>query len=335
MHKSIKRLLVALLLLIISIASGVWIFVHIEGYTYQDAFYMAVITFSTVGFTEVHPLSEAGRLVTGIYIIVNFGIFAYIVSVFTSYFFEGELNNAFKRFIIGREVKKLNDHVIVCGFGRNGAKACEELYAKKISFVVVERQPDTIQQYQWIQGHQVIYGDATQDEVLEQAGIERANTLITTLPNDAENVFIALTAKEFNPKLKIIARASEEKSEKKLYWAGASHVIMPDALGGLHMAQLVTKPYVIEFLEMLNGINEEGLILEDFDINDLKKEFHGKSIREMDVRNKSGVTVIAFKLKQGSFDFNPSVDKVIGANEVIIVLGYKKDIDNFEKVFCV
>ncbi len=334
MHKSIERLLIALGLLTFSIILGIIGFMMIEHYNLLDAFYMTVITFSTVGFTEVHPLSTEGRLFTGAYIIMNFGIFAYIVSVITSYFFEGELQKIFKNYMTNREVKKMKDHVIVCGFGRNGMKACEELYSESLDFVVIEKELDEIAKLPVADKYQFIQGDATLDETLKEAGIERASNLILTLPKDTDNVFIALTAKDINPTVNIISRASEGNSEKKLHRAGASSVIMPDALGGLHMAQLVTKPYVIEFLEMLNGIGDSELTLEEFGLNDFMESFQGKTLKDMHIRNKTGVTIIAFKDGNQGFHFNPSPNKVVDDDDVLIALGTRESLLHFRQIYC-
>ena len=150
---------------------------------------MAVITFSTVGFNEVYPLSENGRLFTSIYIIFNLMIFAYVVSVFSTYLFEGELNRLYRKYVFGKEVKKMKDHIIVCGFGRNGNRACEELRSQKVDFVVVDRDEQLIDLIQNQKKYKFILGDPTHEEVLEEAGIKKAKALITTLPSDAENVF--------------------------------------------------------------------------------------------------------------------------------------------------
>ena len=150
------------------------------------------------------------------YIIFNLGIFAYVVSVMTTYIFEGKLNSVFQNFISTKEVKKMKEHIIVCGYGRNGKKACEELYKNKQKFILLEYNEELLLGQEEVQKYQVVIGDATLDETLIEAGVERASALITTLPNDAQNVFITLTAKELNPNLTIIARASQEKSEKKI-----------------------------------------------------------------------------------------------------------------------
>lgn len=330
-----NRLIVLLIILLGSLILGMMGYITLEGYSPIEAFYMSVITISTVGFSEVRPLSDPGRIFTGIYIIVNLGIFAYVVSVLTAYLFEGELNKIYRNYLSRRELKRMKDHIIVCGFGRNGIKACEELYASNKPFVVIERDQEMLEHYSQSQNYSVIVGDAIYDEVLTRAGIHKASSIITTLPSDADNVYITLTAREANRNIFIVARASEENSERKLYRAGANKVVMPDALGGLHMAQLVTKPYVIEFLNLLNGVGtgKTKLELEEFSYEELRNDFKDKSIRDLDVRNRTGATIIGFKDDEEGFLFNPAPSTHIGARDILIVLGSLESIQEFRKAF--
>ncbi|MCA6078489.1 potassium channel family protein [Fulvivirga sedimenti] len=333
MPRSIERIFIATFLFFLSIIGGTIGYVVIEGYGIVDAAYMAVITFSTVGFTEVNPLSDIGKIFTTGYIVVNLAIFAYSVSVVSSFLFEGELQKIFKNLKSSREVKKLNQHVIVCGFGKNGAQACEELYAENRPFVVVERDPEVIKSFSNERNYMFINGNATMDEVLEEAGIVRASTVITALPNDADNVFITLTARGMNQGIRVIAKASEANSETKLYRAGAEHVVMPDRLGGIHMANLVTKPVVIEFLELLNGVGEEKLMLEEVPYSRMKDEFHDLSLKDLNIRQRTGVTVIAFKDDVQGFIFNPHSDKIVSEGDTMIILGRYDQIHNFLDIY--
>lgn len=305
----------------------------IEGYSLRDALYMSVITFSTVGFNEVNPLSENGKLFTTIFITVNLVIFAYTVSAISSFFFEGELKKVFQNIITNREVKKLKNHVIVCGFGKNGAQACEELEKSDTDFVVIERDLQTIEDFSPEKKYKFINGNATLDEVLLEAGVEKAAVVITALPSDADNVFITLTARGLKPDINVIAKATEVNSERKLLRAGASHVVMPDKLGGIHMANLITKPYVIEFLELLNGVGESKIELEEIDYDNLKTEYCNQSLKSLDIRNKTGATVIAIKDDKEGFIFNPHSEKEICEGDVLIVLGKQSDLKQFRKTF--
>lgn len=320
-------------LLFVSTSVGVIGYMYLEGYTLLEALYQTVITISTVGFKEVKPLTETGMAFTTFYIIFNLAIFAFVISTLTSYLFEGELNKIFNLYLTSRELMRLKDHVIVCGFGRNGRKAVEELITAKMDFIVIDSQDLSLQlspdDRKMIKA---ISGDATQDEVLINAGVDRASTIITTLPSDADNVFISMAAKEINPSIVVIARASDEKSVSKLYRSGAAHVVMPDNLGGLHMARLITKPYVIEFLDLLNGLDTE-FALEEFNYEQFKNEYRDAKIKDIGVREKSGATIIAYKEKGHKFIFNPDADVIISPNDVFIMLGNRDNIKRFKAEF--
>ena len=325
MTKSALRLVLALAFSISSILIGIAGFMFLEGFNLRDAFYMTVITISTVGFNEVQPLSETGRIFTSFFIILNFGIFAYVISVITTYLFEGELRKVYRNIMIGREVKRMKNHTIICGFGRNGLKAAEELYNSNEDFIIVERDVDIINAHRESTRYQFIAGDSTLDETLEDAGIGRAKAIITSLPNDSDNVFISLTAKEMNPEIFVIARASEEQSEQKLYRVGADRVVLPDALGGLQMAQLLTKPYVIEFLDLINGIGmaSEDTVLEELEFADLKDEYRNKTIKDLDIHNETGASILAFKDHEKGFQFSPDPSTVVTDGDILLVLGSK------------
>jgi voltage-gated potassium channel len=181
---------------------------------------------------------------------------------------------------------------------------------------------------------QVISDDASKEEVLVEAGILNANSLIITLPNDAQNMLICITAKDLNPSINIVARASENSAEKKLYRAGATKVVKPFAIGGIHMAHLITQPFVIEFLEILTGINEQDLKLEEFAFQELKEEYKNKTIKELDIRNQTGATVIGLKDPEKGFIFDPKNDTLVTNGDVLIVLGSMESIEKFN-MYCV
>ena len=322
MKEQLRSFIVAIGLMFISLTVGVGGFMIIEGYDLLNAFYMAVITISTVGFTEVYELSPSGRLFTSIYIIFNLGILAFVVSVLTSYLFEGKLRSVFSNYMNERELNKLHDHVIVCGYGRNGSQACAELIQEGRSFVIIDKDPEIFQNDNSELKSKVLIGDATEDETLKLGGIERAKEIIITTPSDASNVFITLTARELKPDIMIIARASDKNTEPKLYRAGADRVIMPDHLGGMFMAQMITKPAVIEFLDLLTGRgrSRQKYILEPISYQDLKPEFRDKTLRELNLRRLTGATVIAVKDNIEGLIPNPSGDTFIGVDDTMIIL---------------
>ena len=328
-----NRLSFGLLLLLFSLVIGLGGFTLLEGYTFIEAFYMTVITLSTVGFTEVKPLTDIGRVFTSFYIIFNLGIFAYAISILTTYLVEGELRNSFKRYLTRKRLEQLSNHVIVCGFGRNGRRTCEELQHGQQTFVVIEQEASLIHDFPQYRDFEYIIGDATVDDVLLTAGIERASAVITTLPKDTDNVFITLTARELNPRVRIISRASEESSEKKLLRAGASQVVMPDAIGGVHMARLITKPEVIEFLNILTGASNENLKLEDVRFDELKEEYRYKTLRELNIRQHTGATVIGFRHPATGFTFNPHGDLKFVEGDTMIIIGTGRSIEAFKAYY--
>ena len=325
--------MVAILLMLFSIVVGTLGFHVIEGYTLTDSIFMAIITISTVGYTTIGPLGIVGKIFASLYIIMNLVIFAYVISVITRYLFEGGLRNIFRKFIIDREVNKMKDHVIVCGYGRNGSKACEELRISGREFVVIENDEDIINSIPDDGSIHLVVGDATDDDVLRLAKIDTAEFIIITLPRDSDNVFITLTARELNPDIHVIARASDPNSEKKLRRAGAHNVILPDVLGGLHMSQLITKPYVIEFLDILNGVSSEELHLEEITFDDIRTDFQNHTIGVLDVRAKSGVTIIGVRRGEGGFSFNPGPDTIINQGSILIILGNKTQIEKFSDLY--
>ncbi|SMG43939.1 voltage-gated potassium channel [Marivirga sericea] len=333
MQSALKRLSSAFMMITASILLGSFGYMLIEGYGFRDGVYMSVITFSTVGFKEVQPLSDDGKLFTVFYIIVNLGLFAYTASVISSFLFEGRFKEIYKTYTDRKALKKLKNHIIICGFGKNGEIAGNGLNSSNKDIVFIEKDADVINNYNNERGYQLLHGDSVLESVLIEAGVERASTIITTLPSDADNVFITLTAKELNPQIQIIAKATERNTEKKLRRAGADHVVMPDRVGGSYMASLVTKPSVVEFLEILNGDQDSEYSLEEINHNLLKDRFKNLSLGEMDVKNKTGATVLAFKDKKEGFVFNPNSDVICDEGDVLILLGDKKSIQAFKDEF--
>lgn len=330
----LRRLIVAFMLIFVSLSIGVVGFMIIEEYNVLDAFYMTIVTVSTVGYREVKPLTENGKLFTSIYIIANLIFFAFLVSTVTKYIFEGELNKIYSNIMKGREVRKLSGHIILCGFGRNGRRAALELKNSKKRFLIIEKDDYQAERFADIaKDYNFLFGDATQDEVLIKAGIRKATNIITTLPSDSENVFITLTARTMNPDIDIISRASDEKVEKKLMRAGANHVVMPDALGGFHMAHIVTKPFIVEFVEMLSGFGNSEYLLEEISYQQVKSEFRDKTIAQLDIRKTTGATVFGFKDAQKGIIFNPDPSTLFKNDDIMILLGKEDALREFKKKF--
>jgi len=343
---NINRLILAIVLTVLSLVIGMTGFTVIEHYGPIDAFYMTVTTIATVGFGEVQPFSQAGRLFVSFYILYNLVVVAYLVSVFSAFIFDGELRKIYRMIKTDQEIKRFSGHIIVCGYGRNGRRACQELRANGARVVVIEADQElmrritegnTGEDYEGddLPGGKIftVFGDATSDNILKQAGVERASALITSLPKDADNVFVALSARALNPRLKIIARASLKTSESKLLSAGADSVVMPDEIGGSHMAKLVVRPEVIRFLDLISGLSADKLRLEEMSFQQLRRDLHGRSIRELDVRSITGATIIGLRQASGSLLVSPPVDYVPLDGDVLLVLGSEEQIETFEVRF--
>ncbi len=321
------------MLLLFCLLIGTLGFYLIEDFEFLNAFYMAVITLSTVGFTEVHDLSNKGRLFTAFYILVNLGILAYAVALLTGFILEGKLKSLYKNYMTDLKINKLKNHVIVCGYGRNGKEACNELRLSNRQFVMIEKDQEILKELKSNSESPILIGDATSDHTLKTAGIDRASVIIITTPSDADNVFITLTAREMKPNIKIIARASKKESESKLYRAGADNVILPQHLGGMFMAQLVTKPVVIEFLNLMTGLSGQHYYLEQLRYEDLKPIYQNKTLKELKIQKKTGGTVIGVKDDIKGLIPSPNAETLIGPDDTIVVLGREDQIKLLKRNF--
>ena len=325
-----KKLYIAIGIMFVVMILGAAGYFILEDYTLLDAIYMTVITVATVGYREVKELDASGKIFTSVLIVFSMVTFAYAMSVITRYVIEGEFQTYFKHYKVNKEIQKLKNHVIVCGYGRNGKQACEQLRSGNEVFVAIESNPAMIDSMRADGNILFIEGDATQDEVLIEAGLERAKALITALPSDASNVFVVLTARDKNPALKIISRASDDASEHKLKRAGANNVIMPDKIGGTHMAALVTKPDVLEFVDHITG--RINIRLEEVLYSSLPEKMKNKSIRELEIRNKTGANIIGFKTADGEYVINPPPETIMMPDAKLFVLGTSEQVLRFKEI---
>lgn len=303
-------------------------FMLIERYTFLEALYMTIITVSTIGYSEVHHLSNAGRVFNIFLIGSSLTTTAFGITMLTRYVVDGEINLYFKNRRMMTAINNLDNHVILCGYGRNGKQAADTLFQHKVQFVVIEINADRIEQ-DHLNGRKLLYlkGDATEDETLIRAGIRKARALITALPEDADNVFIVLSARAVNKDIRIISRASHAGSVPKLKKAGADNVILPDKIGGTHMATLVTKPDVIEFIDYLSGEEGESIHLEAVAYEILPVELKDKSLKEIMAWRKTGVNCLGIKNSEGKFVINPPETIAITAGMKVIILGTKEQIE--------
>ena len=327
-----SKLYIALLLFVGVICIGVFGYMYFSDDTFINALYMTVITITTVGFGEVHPLSQEERVFTIFLILMSVLSLGYAASVITQYIASGEFLINLKSKKVQKSIEKLNGHTIVYGYGRNGKQAAIKLERYNKSFVIIENNDGIIEQ---IEEQNLLYikGDATMDDVLEKAAIDRASSLITSLPSDADNLYVVLSARQLNKQMTIVSRASNDSSDSKLRIAGANNVIMPDKLGGQHMASLLVTPDIVEFVDKLAANSENVTHLEEITVNKLPKEFLLKSIRDLDLRKKTGCSIIGFKTANNEYVINPDAETKLIANSKLIVLGSSEQIQNLNKLF--
>ena len=321
-----------LFLVISIIAIGTIGYMLLSHYSFVDALYMTVITVTTVGFGELRPFSPEEKIFTIFLILTSITVFGYAVSAFSEYLVSGRLFEHFKHRKVEKQIANLKGHTIVCGYGRNGKQAILKLKNYNVDFVVVEKNKE-MSQFLDSEGVLNINGDATLDETLQKAGIEKASNLITALPSDANNLFVVLTVSQLNKNCKVISRASNESSYSKLKIAGASNVIMPDKLGGDHMASLVTTPDVIEFVDRLTIEGETTANLEEVDVNDLPEKYINKTLLDLDLRRQTGCTVIGFRNPDKDYIINPEADCKLIKGSHLIVLGRPEQIIKLRELF--
>lgn len=329
--KYFSKLYVALGLILAIIFGGTIGYMFFESWTFFESFYMTIITVSTVGFHEVHSLSFAGKMFTAFLIITSFGTFAYAITAVTKYIIGGEYVKYYKELKMMKNLEKLDNHTIVCGYGRVGKQAAHDLRFYKKKYVIVESSIAIIEDDD--NTDMFVKGDATDDFTLVKAGIKNAVALITALPKDADNLFVVLSARELNPKLKIISRASSYSSMRKLRIAGADNVIMPDTVGGAHMASLVVNPDVMEFLDLIKVSGKAAVNLEEIDFQELPEDLQNCTIKTLRERAMTGCNVIGFKSKDGDYMINPPDDIEIVPGSKLFVLGNPEQIKELNQIF--
>jgi len=330
-NKAAWKLLQPIFILHAIIIIGIVGYMWIEKFNFIEAIYMTTISVTTAGFTEVRPLTDNGRIFTIFLLIFSWGSFAFALTRITQYIISGEINQYFKTRRIMKAIEGLQHHIIICGYGRNGQQAARTLGFHGEKFVVVENNPSIIERIAIEEPDLLLLqGDGTDDDLLRRAGISKAKALITTLPVDAHNVFIVLSARSLNPAIQIISRASDSNTHPKLIKAGANSVIMPDKIGGTHMATLVSKPDVIEFIDYLSGEGGESIHIESVNYDQLPVEIRGKSLHEIMNWKKTGVNCIGLKDVDGNFLINPPQDVVVGKGMKVIVLGTKHQIEHMK-----
>ncbi len=315
--------------IILVISFGTAGYALLEGWGLFDSLYMTIITLTTVGYEEVHRLSATGRVFTIILILTGVGAMFYALGVGARVLIEGEIRDILGRRKLNKKIKSLKNHYIICGYGRMGKIVCKEMIQNRAGFIVVEKDPDVLATME--KDMLSLQGDSTQDSVLKDAGIERALGLISVLSTDADNLYVVLSARGLNPKLRIVARASEEDAGQKLLRAGADKVISPYHLGGLRIAHTVLKPAVVDFIEFATRSGNLELQMEEIRV---KGDSHivNRSLDECGIRKELGIIIVAIKRETGEMEFNPTSATVIKHGDTLVAMGETKQLEALEKL---
>ena len=327
-----SKIYTAIMMLVFLLCIGVFGYRFISGFDWLDALYMTVITITTVGFAEVNPLDMQSKIFTIFLILASVVIVGYAISIITEYILSRNNYEDIKQRKMQKKIEAMSNHIIICGYGRNGKQAAKKLLDYGKPYVVIERNKDIIEKFQE-DDIPFIFGNANEDEILFEAGIERASTLISALPSDADNLFVVLSARQINKEMCIISRASQETSYNKLKLAGANNVILPDRIGGDHMASLVVVPDLVEFIDNLGIIGEHNINIEEVKVEQLYNAKEEKTIRDLDLRRKTGCTVIGFKNSNGEYVINPEADTKLVPGSKIIVLGRPEQIQKLNSQY--
>jgi voltage-gated potassium channel len=317
----VRHLKISICVLGLLVSFGTLGYIGIEGWDFLDSLYMTVLTLSTVGFREVHRLNDVGKIFTMVLIFFGVSVLGYIVGSVAQIMFEGQFHRVLGRKKVEKAIAALENHYIICGFGRIGALICKEFAAKPLPFVVVEKDAALVERME-SDGHGYLFlrGDATVDDTLLKAGIKKAKGLISVVTSDTENVYITLTARGLNPDLYILARSGEEGSEIKLKRAGANKVVSPYMIGGSRMAQAILRPTVVDFIEIATGLEHMELQMEEILIPG-DSGFIGQTLASSGFRKETGVIIVGIKKQSGKMGFNPESHTTIEAQDTLIVLG--------------
>jgi len=324
-RKIYRHLLITSVLYLSLLTLGSSGYLLIEGWPWTDSLYMTVITVSTVGFGEIRPLSPVGRVFTGFMIVMGVTITAYTLSTVVDFIVAGEFRNLLWRRRMQNRIGKLTGHFIVCAYGRVGEHVVNELLVNKVRLVVVETREGLAPDMENLDVI-LIEGNATDDGVLIEAGIEQASGICCCLPNDSDNVYVALTARSLNPNLTIISRANSHESERKLQIAGVDHVINPYVTSGRRMARQLIHPNILEFMDVVMHRGEVDILIEDIGLSE-RSRLRDQTIEDTEIRKRIGANILAVRRPDGEIFVNPSVEFALRSGDTLIALGTPDQLD--------
>lgn len=330
----VLRFSIAFILLTILVVSGVLGYMIIEDWTIGESLYMTIITITTVGFAEVHPLSDTGRHFTVIFLIFSVAILGYSVTTLITYIFEGQIVTIFKERRMNRRIKRLRDHYIICGCGTVGREVALDFKNANVKFVIVELNPENTD---LAKDETILFmkGDAEDDEVLREASIDRAKGLIAALHDDEENVFVVLTARQLNPSLTIVAKASEERTIRKLLKAGADRVVSPKQIAGHRMASIILRPSVMSFLDVVVGKGDVLMQIEEVRIEE-NSPLINRNLREVGIGQQTGAIIVGINGPNGETRVNPTAEAnlssvLINSEDTLIALGSEDQLNSLKE----
>ncbi len=322
----IKCIILSILLIIL----GALGYMTIEGWAFLDALYMTVITFSTVGFKEVHQISPVGQLYTMVLIFLGVGFFLYVAGIVIQFMVEGRIREIMGRRKLNKEILRLKDHYIICGYGRIGRVLCKKIYHKSLEFVVIEKDPELIPVLEE-DGMLFVSGDAADEAVLKKAGIEHAKGLVAVLATDTDNVFLVLTARQLNADLTIMARAGSMASKTKLRAAGADAVESPYEMGAARMAQRILRPAVTSFLDQAFADSRTDILMEEIPVS-AASDLNNVMLKDSGIRQNYNLIIIAVKRPDGSMKFNPSFETSLKADHTVIAVGEEENLQALARI---
>lgn len=328
MSRLTRRLILLTVAIVTTVTIGTVGFTVIEHWPVFDSFYMTLITMTTVGYSEIHPLSHAGRVFNSLLLIFGVTTIFIAIGAMTQTIIELELGDALVKRRNKRMIDNLKDHFIVCGFGRVGRGAAAELQHAGVQFVVVDMNPERVERAM-LAGMLAVAADSTRDDTLRQAGIERARGLVAALATDADNLFVLLSAKGLNPRIYVATRAAEEGAEEKMRRAGADAVFAPYAMAGHRLAQSLLRPHVMQFLDFTTKDIGEDIAIEQVRVAD-GSAVVAKSIKEMQLGRDFGVIVMAIRKADGGMVFNPTAESTVQAGDHLIVMGRQENLRTLE-----
>jgi voltage-gated potassium channel len=323
------RFRLLLLVPVVLLAVGTAGYMFFEGSDFLDALYMTVITLTTVGYGEVpNPLSPAGRWFTiGLLLVGVFTLF-WAAGEMIRAIVSGEMRGHLERRRMERSLAELEHHLIVCGYGRMGKLVCREFAQEKLPFVVLESDPELLQDFN-LPGGIALHGDATSDELLRRAGVERARALVTVAGSDADNLYIVMSARLLNEGLFIVARAEEEHAQQKLLRAGANRVVSPYIIGGSRVAQAVLRPTVVDFIELATRTEHFELQIEETSLA-AHSALVGTTLRDSLLHKRYGIFIVAIKKASGQMVYNPPGETIMEAGDTLIALGHRQHLDELD-----